>query len=473
MRLAFAIAIIFIARFAVSAWFDPGRDGDIAWQQWLGLQILHTGSIPAALGPEAFTAPGAPWVPQEWALSLAIALTLGTPWFAALVAATTLAAAAVLLLTALSSQRLGASTTAVGLAVFCAGFSMLESFGIRAQVFGWMFLAAIMYLLRCVPGRGKWWIVPLVAVWANMHASAMLGPALLALWAAGTAVQERAWNAKVREYVLLALASAGAVFLTPLGYRLPLYALELLHSPIRGAISEWQPVSLSAFSFTFGALVLIAGVCILGVERSRRWPELFVIAAVTYLAITAARNVPVCAIVLAPVVAESLTKKYLPARLRANTIFAERPILAILYACSFAAALLSVVMLSASPEVARRTLPEGAIARLAAIPGTHRLYCEDFAWCSLALSHRNLQEFIDGRCDPFPLPVWKDYVTVYRTKGNWRAVLDRRGVDAIIVQKKHALARAMPSWRGWRLVYADDDYRLFVRSGGGGERRKG
>jgi hypothetical protein len=118
-------------------------------------------------------------------------------------------------------------------------------------------------------------------------------------------------------------------------------------------------------------------------------------------------------------------------------------------------------------------LPEGAIARLAAMPGTHRVYCEDFAWCSLALSHPNLQEFIDGRCDPFPLPVWKDYVTVYRAKGNWRAVLDRRGVDAIIVQKKHALARALPLWRGWRLVYADDDYRLCVRRGAGGERRKG
>ncbi|HKU67728.1 MAG TPA: hypothetical protein VJP85_08130 [Candidatus Baltobacteraceae bacterium] len=472
MRLALAIAMIFVSRFAVSAWFDPGRDGDIAWQQWLGLQILHTGSLPLSLGPQAFTAAGAPWIPQEWALSLAVALTLGTPLFAALVAATTLAAAAVLLFTALASRRLGASTVAIGLAVFCVGFSMLESYGIRAQVFGWALLAAVMYLLRCVPGRAKWWIVPLVALWANLHASAMLAPALLALWAAGTALQERAWNAKVREYALLAIASGGAVFLTPLGYRLPLYALELVHSPIRRAITEWQPSSLSAVSFTFGALVLIAGVCILRVERSRRWPELLVIAAVTYMAITAVRNAPVCAIVLAPVVAERLTFKFLPQRVRANALFTERPVLALLYCGAFTAALLSALLLAASPEFKRGDLPQAAIARLASLPGTHRLYCEDFAWCSLALSHENLQDFIDGRADPFPLAVWQDYITVFHVKGDWRAVLDRRRVNAVLVDKKRELAHALPLWRGWRLVYAQGDYRLFIRSGAGSQTGK-
>jgi hypothetical protein len=464
LAVVFAIGLIFVVRFAVSAWFDPHRDGDIAWQQWLGLQVLQTGHLPHALGAEAFAAPGAPWVPQEWAISVLVALTLGKPSFILLAAFTTIAAAAVLFFTGLGSKRLGASTVPAAIAVICVAFSMLESYGIRAQVFGWALLAAMMYLLRCVPGRGKWWIVALVALWANLHASALLAPALLGLWAAGVAIQERAWNAKVRDYVLLAAASGAAVFATPLGYRLPLYAFELLHSPIRSAINEWQPSSLHEISFTLGALVLIAGACVLGFERSRRWPEAFVFAAVTWLAVSAVRNVPVCAIVIAPAVAARLSA-YLPERARANALFAERPVLALLFCGTLLASMLSATALAFSPEFRKGNLPLAAITRLASMPGTHRLYCEDFAWCSLALQYPNLQEFIDGRCDPFPLPVWKDYVAIFHAKGNWREVIGRRRIDAILVDKKRALARALPLWQGWSLVYADSDYRLFVHGG--------
>lgn len=463
LTVAFALAAIFVARFAVAAWFDPGRDGDIAWQQWLGLHILQTGSLPSTLGSETFTASGSPWVPQEWALSIAVALAIGTPWFAALVALTTLAAAAVLLFTALSARALGAPTVGIALAVTCVAFSMLESYGIRAQVFGWAIFAAVLYLLRCAPGRVKWLIVPPVALWANLHASVMLAPAVLAIWTAGTALQERAWNAKVREYIALTLACAGAVFATPLGYRLPLYALQLLHSPIRAMINEWQPSTLGAVSFTLGALVLIVLACLTGFERAWRWPELLLFLAVTWLAISAVRNVPICAIAIAPAVAARLSVR-LPERLRVNGIFTERPVLAMLYFAAAACALLSAFILARSPEFRDGNLPGNAIATLAAIPGTHRLYCEDFAWCSLALRHANLREFIDGRCDPFPAAVWNDYVTVFKANGRWRAVLNERGVDAVIVEKKRALARALAADRGWNLTYADRQFRLFIRS---------
>lgn len=463
MRVALAVAAIFVVRFAVAAWFDPGRDGDIAWQQWLGLHVLQSGSLPAALGPETFTASGAAWVPQEWALSIAVALVLGTPWFALLVGLTTLAAAGVLVLTGLAARRLGASTVCVAAVVTCVAFSMLESYGIRAQVFGWAALAAMMYLLRCARGRSKWWIVPIVALWANLHASAMLAPVLLALWAAGMALEQRSWSKSVREHTLLALAAAAAILATPLTYRLPFYTLELLHSPIRSMINEWQPSNLGAVSFTMGALALIVGGLLGGFERTRRRPEIFVFAAATWLAFSAVRNVPICAIVIAPAVGSRLSA-FLPERARVNAIFSERPVRMLLYCGAFVAALLSGAVLARSPEFVRGNLPQTAVATLAAMPGVHRLYCEDFAWCSLALRYRNMREFIDGRCDPFPLAVWRDYLTVFKAKGRWRAVLDERGVDAVLVDRKRSLARALALWHGWRLAYADERFRLFVRS---------
>jgi hypothetical protein len=292
----------------------------------------------------------------------------------------------------------------------------------------------------------------------------MLAPVLVALWAAGTIVQGRGLTPKAREYALLAACAGAAVFATPLGYRLPVYALELLHSPIRAAITEWQPSGLSDVSFTIGALALILATCVLGFERSRRWPEIFVFAAVTWLALTAVRNVPVCAIVLAPAVAARLSAR-MSERARVNALFAERPVRALFFCGTTLAALVSAAAIAVSPQFRTGNLPEAAITRLASLEGTHRLYCEDFAWCSLALAHPNLQEFIDGRCDPFPLAVWNDYITIFHAKRGWHDVVERRGIDAILVDKKRGLARKLPLWQGWSLVYADGEYRLFVRSG--------
>lgn len=462
MRVALAVSAIFIARFAVGAWFDPGRNGDIAWQQWLGRQIIHSGHLPLMLGPEAFAASGAPWVPQEWALSLLVSLTIGTTLFPLMVLLTTAAGAATLLFTAWSAKRLGASTAATALCTAFVAFSMVESYGIRAQVFAWALLGGVMFVLRTCEGRARWWIVPLTVIWANLHASATLAPVLLALWTLGLALQDRAWTSRVRQYAILTVACAGAMFLTPLGYRLPLYAVALLQSPIRFGIQEWQPADLSAVSFVLGPLVLIAATAILGVGRARRFPEFLLFAALSWMAFTALRNSPVCAIVLAPAVAQRLTS-YLPQRLRINAIFSERPVVAILYCTTLMAAALSATTLARTPAFTNGTLPNHAIAQLAEVPGTHQVLCEDFAWCSTALFYPNLREFIDGRCDPFPLPVWKDFETVSKAETGWQSVLERRNVDAVVAKRTSKLGRALPHLRQWRQVYADKTYRVYIR----------
>ena len=80
-----------------------------------------------------------------------------------------------------TARELGASSTvATGIGVAFAGFSMVESYGVRAQVLAWPLAAALVYLLRCASPRLQWFAVPLVALWANLHASAMLAPVILA-----------------------------------------------------------------------------------------------------------------------------------------------------------------------------------------------------------------------------------------------------------------------------------------------------
>src|SRR5581483_3408889 len=121
------------------------------------------------------------------------------------------------------------------------------------------------------------------------------------------------------------------------------------------------------------------------------------------------------------------------------------------------------LLLSRSSSLARPLLPVRAVAAASEIAGRHRLYCEDFAWCSLALSHANMQLFIDGRCDPFPLSVWKDYEAVYSLEPRWLHVLDRDRVDEVLVKKDRPLETALSARPDWRLAYKDKTFRLFVR----------
>jgi hypothetical protein len=148
---------------------------------------------------------------------------------------------------------------------------------------------------------------------------------------------------------------------------------------------------------------------------------------------------------------------------RINTVLQEHFSEVLIYVCSAAVCGVIVLTLSHSPQTAGVTLPKNAIVSLADVPGVHNLYCEDFAWCSLALEQRNLRTFIDGRCDPFPARVWNDYLAVERVSPAWNRVLKRWDVDSVLVDKNDSLAQALALRRDWHLFYRDRRYELFLR----------
>jgi hypothetical protein len=464
MRLAWAIIVLFFVRFFVSAWFNPGQEGDLAWQQWLGSYVLHQHQLPHALGPETFTAPGARWIPQEWAFSLALAAATAHGHFEWLALAAALAAAAALVITAWRAQRRGASTFAVGVVTFCAGFAMLQSFGVRAQIFAWLFLSLVLLLLELENA----WIyvaIPLVALWANVHASAAIAPVIVALWTAGTWIEDRAWTPRVERNVVLTAGTVLALFCTPLLWDLPRYALELQSSGIRGSIAEWQPSDILDPSLIAGVLPLI-GICMyFGIAAPReRWRDGMLFALATAIAFAAVRHLPLAAFILAPMAAQRLASA-IPQHSRINAVLHEHFSETIVTASTALASAVIVVNLLHTPAIAGVALPHAAVAALARVPGTHNLYCEDFSWCSLALQKRNLRTFLDGRCDPFPPRVWADYLDIERLTPRWDSLLAHDKVDAMLVRKGHPLAQALALRNDWRLFYRDGRYEVFLRNG--------
>ncbi len=462
MRIAWAVVAIFGARFAAMAWHYPKQDADLSWQQWLGERVLALHHIPTQLGLETFTASGARWIPQEWLFSTAVALTLPSGRFYLLAIATALAGICALAVTAWRAHRRGASTFATVLTTTLLGFAMMQSFGVRAQVFGWALLAIIMLLLD-MESPLIFLIIPLTVLWANVHASALIVPILVALWTLGTAVEDRAWTPRVERNALLTFGTALAVFLTPFSWHLPAYAVQLQTSAIRSSISEWQPPDLTIPAFFAGLLPLIALGCYFGIAAPReRWRDGLLFAVTACLAFTAIRHMSLCALVIAPMVAQRLSNA-IPQHARLNIVLGERFSEVLVIGSSAIAAFAIVLTLNQAPAIARSSLPEKAVLTLAATPGEHRLYCEDFAWCSLALPERNIRVFLDGRCDPFPAPIWKAYLDVRNVTPRWSSILDRFSVDAVLARAGRPLSQVIARRPGWRVFFRDADYIVFTR----------
>jgi hypothetical protein len=449
MRTAYVVSIIFFARFLAAAVAEPRNDGDISWQKWLGQFILTHHELPRRLGAETYTAAGAAWVPQEWAIGVAVALADSAHAFWLLAVAASLCGVAVILIAARTAQLRGATTSGVLLTAILCGFGILGSFGVRAQVAGWLAFAVVLYL-DTKGDRARRWAPLAILLWANLHASAPLGVAFLAM---------RAAFDRTRGNVIIAAAAFLALLCTPLGAAMPIYALDLLHAPFKHWINEWQPTTIDLVPAA-GVFVAIIILMLRGLPQ-RRFDAALSCGTVIF-AFIAARNVPLATIVLAPIAAARLTSTgwTLP------TLDAARPRLVqigISLAVAGVAATGIFWHMQSLSAFKDGSLPFKAMD-VAAATGPSRLFCEDFAWCGLALGRPGLRTFLDGRCDPFPAKVWNDYVGVLHAGPKWSEILTRTKTDLVLTWRDRPLAQLLKERKEWRVLYADKQFELFGKT---------
>jgi hypothetical protein len=447
---------------AIPALLNDRINGDIFWQRWLGEQILATHRIPTHLGPETLSASGVAWVPQEWLLSVALALAQRTNTFALLAVAAVLSVVATMLLAGLRARRRGTrSTVLLALCAILIGMSARGTFGVRAQVFAWP-LFAVLLLLLDGGGPDVWWCVPLTAIWSNVHASVVLAPAMAFIYAVGSGVDARAWTPRVTRYALLVPALLLASCLNPLGWHIPLYALSLESSPIHSFISEWQPLRISDYGLWLLVIPVLAGLAI-AVWRGVRLTavDALVTLACGYLTVTALRNLPIFAIAVAPIACANLSRM-LPTQPPQKERPMERALQVLLAAIALPLVAWSTYVHSDYPR-AEAVLPARAVGYLASLPGPKRLFCFDFGACSLVLGLDGIQTFMDGRCDPFPLSVWQRYRTLIDARPGWSGILSAYAITFVLAPNDSPLARAIDGSGQWNRIYSDDANALYAR----------
>ncbi|QGG95477.1 hypothetical protein [Actinomarinicola tropica] len=284
---------------AVAAYFGAAQLADNSFFTHLatGRIILDTGAVPS-VDPYTFHGVGDPWTVQSWLVSLIYAaLDESAGLWSVRVLHMVLAIGVALVTWWLGRE----APTAIGrFLVAAVGVVVGASFWVeRPLMFGLVCFGLLWFLSERGP---VWAVVPVMWVWVNSHGSFPLGLVLLGTLLVGRRLDggELGRLTRVTGWAVLGTLVGGLA--SPVAGRILVFPVTLLErsEPLQ-AVSEWRSPDFSEWASRFFLAQLLLAV--LAASRCRRWER--VVPAVVFVAaaMLGARNVPVAALVLTPLLA--------------------------------------------------------------------------------------------------------------------------------------------------------------------------
>ena len=186
---------------------------------------------------------GRRWVDQQWLAQLgAYGLERAGGVRLALLALAAASTGALVLAVA-AARTLGASARSIVVVAAAAVFLAPAALQLRAQTPALLLFAALLALLTretLRQSRRVLFVFPLLALWANVHGSALMGGAVVLLYAGTVA------RGQPRRGALLAVTAPLCLLASPYATQLPGYYARTVVSPLLAKYSqEWQPLSWS------------------------------------------------------------------------------------------------------------------------------------------------------------------------------------------------------------------------------------
>jgi hypothetical protein len=492
--------LIFVLGLMLSQWREVmiNADGDACLHWRIGnWMIEHRAVIRADVF--SHTRPAAPLISKEWLSEVVFAAAgdvLGWNGIA-LLAAVLIAACLWLVHRQLLSE--GIEVLPATLLTLLAAAAGTVHWLARPHLFTLILVVMFTgYLRRFDRGqlatRGLFWrLVPLMALWVNLHGAFFTGLVIIGTYLVGNAI---AWLFAAREarpairsklgglVVILAGCAVGTV-LNPNGWRLPAHVIEFLRNPVLAHYTnEFRSPDFHSgaahgllMEFAAIALTLILVRPVMGAT------DVVVMSAWGLLALMAARNIPIFALVVTPILGQQWQVGLARARsgrwleiyrhLSANVSQLNRGAGGWATVLVVFLALLAVV---AKPEliggkavitseVLSNRFPVAATEFVAANP--HAVTGEmfnDYGWGGyLVLTMPEHRVFVDGRNDFYGPDLVREYSDVNMVETNWEAVLRKYDVGWTILPRSHPLNVLFSLRRDWNLAYADDVAAIYAR----------
>jgi hypothetical protein len=359
----------------------------------------------------------------------------------------------------------------------------------RPHVFSWLFglvFLAIAERERREPGRNRvLFALPLLAcLWANMHGSYLLGPAILLLYAVGEWMNSK-WGALQaqtgsptghRRFSAFAFLTLLATFINPYGWRLHEHVISYLQNDyLMDRISEFRSFSFhSPGAYYVESFLVVATVGIVALLRQRAYGPALLGIVLLHMSLYSARHFPTAAVLLLPIAAAALTReaKQWP-RLRPLLDYSDR--LRAIDQRILGVVPLAIVLLSTVAGIAAlaksgvvafnpKEFPVQAANYLQQNKLIGRTFSND-GWGGYLIYRfaGRGKVFVDGRSDFYGRQFLESYAQVAEVKPAWNSILKQYQVDFVLIPSEHALASVLQLSPEWRRVYSDSVAAVFER----------
>lgn len=469
-------------------WASLLLDGDAGWHIRTGEWILEHRRVPTA-DLFSFSRPGEPWFAWEWLSDVVMGLA-HSAWGLRGVAA--LAGCAVVV----ASMGLFRLMLLRGASPFVAGPLLI--LGITASSVHHLarpHLATILLLTlslcilerdRASGGRWAWLLVPLSAIWVNLHGGFFALPVTLALLSAGAALESR-FEGPQREdkrgeairYALLSAACLGASLVNPYGWRLHVHVGDYLRSGwVLNSVQEFQSPSFrDEHMLQFEALLFVGLVlCGLFLKRKEIRPALLILAW-AHMALVSVRHIPLFVVICAPFAAAELSRLWGAAAEGRSERSASRILwtLGTELAPSFRrhslwspVAVAALIWLTPAPkwpaDFPASVFPVAIVKAESSRLATARVFTSD-QWADY-LIYKNWppqRVFFDGRSDFYGPEIGAEYLKLLTGRRGWEEIFDKYGFHLALVPIKWPLVPLLELHPAWRKVREDEVGVLYER----------
>ncbi len=480
----FIALIVWLFVWGASGWVSLLGDGDTGYHIRTGQYILEHHTVPTR-DLFSFSRPGEPWFAWEWLTDVVYAVLFQIAGLKAIVlTAGVLIATFATVVLRYTIWRGANALVAACTTMLAVGASSMH-FLARPHLFTLLLLPVCLWLLERDRRQNTPWVwalIPVTALWTNLHGGFVIFLVCIGLLVAAYAVEglfgATRWP-QVRRYSGLLAGCSLASVLNPFGIQLHVHIWQYLHDDwIKTIVQEFQAPTFRSEGQMQFLLLLLAGLITAGfLLGKRRLVEASWIIALAYSSLISVRHAPLFATVAAPLVASELSGWWQTSVAGTK----KSSVLAILHQLGTdltpgfrrvsiwpAVFVLSLAVMNAPLNWPRDfpaiMFPTGMVDKHADLISTERLLTPD-QWGDYIIYkfYPRQKVYVDGRSDFYGEKVGGEYLHLLQGAYDWRKILDRNGFTVALLPVDWPLASMLKLDPSWTIVEDDSKAVLFRR----------
>jgi hypothetical protein len=465
-------------------------DPDFWWHLRTGQYLIETRSLPSS---DIFSALffGKEWVTHEWLSEVLIYSVYRAFGYGGLIVAFSLIITSGFAIAYRLAARSAGHVYVTGPVVLLGALAAAPTWGVRPQVISFLFASLLLKVLddfqRNVRNRSIWWLIPLMALWVNLHAGFAVGIVLILTVIVGTILDGKVlqgsslkaiWH-RVRKLVFVLGGCVLAVLLNPSGPRIYSYPFETLTSQaMMKFIEEWRTPNFHELMFQPLALFILAVFGALALSGKKiTFTQLLLLLGTAWAMLRSGRNVPFFVLVATPLLAErvwDLMTSHSWGRWLtvpetrevgndARVKVALNILLLVIVPLTLAAFRVQQTVAGQSTVEGQR-FPTAAVEFMRANRPPQPVYNE-YHWGGYLIwkLYPDYRVYIDGRADVYGDAFFEEFMSTHAGEPNWRASLEKHGVRTVLLQPDAALASLLRQDQEWAKVFEDNQAVIFVK----------